>query len=127
MSWINYKKQSLKSDLEIILLVVFMSLVFMCYGVVSEIASHALFNYASLLITPLDKLIPFQTTWSLFYEVAFIVPFIVLILVRVRVGAKVAVFQRIVLSMLALVLCSFLIFCYFPLMYSCFIVCRLWL
>lgn len=114
MSWGEYKKQSLKSDLETLCLVVFMGLVFMCYGVIAEIASHSSFNYASLLITPLDKLIPFQSTWSLFYEVAFVVPLIVLLMVRVKVGAQVAVFQRMVLSMLALIACSFVIFLVFP-------------
>lgn len=114
MSWSDYKQRSLKPDIEILCLVVFMSLVFMCYGVIAEIASHSPFNYASLLVTPLDKLIPFQTTWSLFYEVAFVIPLIVFVMIRVTAGAQVAVFQRIALAMLALILCSFIIFLLFP-------------
>ena len=114
MRWSAYRRKSLLPDIEIITIVLLTTLIFMCYGMVAEICARIGVNYASYLVTSLDINIPFTNVWGLFYEVAFYVPAIVLLLLRLRFGANIALFQRICLSVVVMMLLSFVVFLFIP-------------
>ena len=114
MKWSLYKKDYFLKDIEIISVILLSVVVFACYGMVAEIASKMGVNYTPILVTEFDKNIPFTNIWGLFYEGAFYVPAVVFLLLRWRFGPNVALFQRMCLSVISMMLISFVVFILFP-------------
>ena len=111
---INYKKKNLLRDVEIVSLCIVTLLVFFCYGVVAEISSKLGSNYAEMLVSKFDYQIQFTTMWAACYEAAFYVPIAVLLAIRLKRGPDVAIFQRICLTTICMMLIGFVIFLVFP-------------
>lgn len=84
------------------------------YNVIGHLASLRGLDLGTHLLTPLDRRIPYTAFFVLFYQIAYFVPGVVVILLLVRIGAAVATIRRIVLAFLALLFVHYALYLLVP-------------
>lgn len=89
-------------------------ILFLYYGPIGYIASQEGVNYANYFVTQFDLLTPFNSIFILFYILAEFVIVLAVVLVRIRIGPELAVFQQLSCSVIVFLLINFSIFLLYP-------------
>jgi hypothetical protein len=108
------KHFDLKSNIAEILIGAIVLILFFYYVPIGEISGLRGLNLAPYMTTPLDRIIPFNTFWIIFYGISKYVIASVIVLIRLKVGANIKFIQRMALTYLAIILMAYVLFLLTP-------------